>query len=935
MEHRPLTQDSSHSTQASPAGPNAGRSRASSPRAHAVRHSLAHGVHREVLPNGATLLVKRSSGSPVVAITTHFKVGYFHEADHESGLAHLMEHLFFKGSQSYPGPEQVSEVIEALGGSLNAGTIYDRTFYYFVLPSHALVPAIKLMGDATVHPLLDETEMRKEIEVVIEESNRKRDNPQAMATESMYHLAYDVHRMRRWRIGSDDVLRSMTRDLAVAFHERLYRPAHLIISLVGDLDVEQARALALAAFAPLAPGAPLREDSPPEPPQTRMKVGYRSAPIQLAHLELGFKLPPRTHPDHEGLLLLAQILGQGRISRLHRALKSETGLVKSVSASAFAYDDLGMLHISMTLEPHHIEAARKRLWLELERTRHFGVTARELRVAREQHDAGRLFQLEEVRGQAVSLAWYEANGGIEQAELSRARLHAVKPSDLQRLAQEYLIPSQATLYYYVPESGTKIGHPGGIDAPPSHAATPIETRTDTLVTEWISTKLQVIAGGNAQRPHVPALQVPTGRRLPGARRARVLQEALPDGGELLVLESPELPIVSLGVYFAGGRGEERLEQTGITRLTLRTVRNGGTRDFAPDAFFNALNALGASLEPVLDVEQFGYKLHLPSARLTPGIKLLEQALVYPRMDPARLELERKSMLLELKAAHDQTARSATDLLMRATFGEDHPLGCPEEGREAVLQALTRDQLLDWHTEKTSRSHRMIVAAGDVRAESLRDAVLERLGGLSAERPALLQHPWEGLTGIHERAEPRQKRQTAIAMAFQGPPPTDPDAVALQALLVVLGGSSGRLKAELRGKQSLAYSVGAHELGRPQHNLILCTIACEASKEQAARDGILYELARVQQARVEQGGVTAEELAKAKALLIGRRATGLQSLSARVGQYAWAISRGLGVEGYERRPELVAQLTQADLLRVARRYFTLDRYAIGIARGRGK
>lgn len=888
--------------------------------------SVTDHVYREVLPNGATLLLKQTAFSPVVAITTYFKVGYFHEADHESGLAHLMEHMFFKGSKHHPGPDDVSISIERLGGSLNAGTIYDRTFYYFVMPKDAFRPALELMADACVNPVLDAEEMRKEIEVVIEESNRKRDNPGAMATEGLFAMAYDVHRMRRWRIGSDPVLRAMTRELALDFHRRLYRPEHMVISIVGDFDLDEARPLAIQAFSAMERGAPHKELSPPEPPQAGLKVGAQKAAIQFGHLELGIKGLDSQHPDLGRMGLLMHILGQGRSSRLYRALKLDQSLVRSIGASAIAYEGVGLIHVGATFEPVHLPEIRRRIWIELERVRHAGISERELRVAKQKIEAGRLFQLEEVREQAVSIAWFEAHGGLHLSEENLERLRTCTREDLQALARQYLGPEHATLFYYLPN---------GAEDP--------EIQPSVIHDEWMQARSLFTPPEARLSPHsrpfgmlrpprllLPDLKVPRKRRLSPTRHHRTVELPLLTGGHLIVLENPELPIVALGTYFRGGRHEESIEQVGTTRLSLLGVRNGGTRQWHPDMFANALGALGAGLDPLQDSEYLGYKLQLPADKLGSGLTMLQDLLIHPLMDAERLEVERKSLLNELKAARDQTARSAMDLLMQAAFGDEHPFGIPDEGRESVLRNLNRHQLLEWHQLHLSRMHRLVVAAGDVDATSLRDALDEQFSALPLDREITAAPAWNGIQGIQERVEQREKQQTALALAFQAPSPTDPDYPALLVMLAVLSSSSGRLKAELRGRQSLAYAVAASELGLSQHNLLLCTIACEASKEQAARRGMLEELDRMCQTLISD-----EELERARTLLVGRRATGSQTLSARVARLAWAQFRGLGVAGYEKQPARVKAVEREDVLRVARSVLLPDRYAIGIARGRGK
>ena len=128
----------------------------------------------------------------MVAIDTWVKAGYFHEPDEVAGMAHLFEHMFFKGSKKFPGAEEISQELAAVGGDSNAGTIYDSTNYYFVVPRAGFARALDIMADAVANPLFDAGELDRESEVVIEESNRKLDNPPALTHRA--HAGGAIHR---------------------------------------------------------------------------------------------------------------------------------------------------------------------------------------------------------------------------------------------------------------------------------------------------------------------------------------------------------------------------------------------------------------------------------------------------------------------------------------------------------------------------------------------------------------------------------------------------------------------------------------------------------------------------------------------------------------------------------------------------------------------
>src|SRR5262249_51659904 len=133
----------------------------------------------------------------------------------------------FKGTAKR-GVGQIARETQALGGYLNAYTYYDRTLYHTVVPGENTLKALEIQSDALQHPQFDAAELKREIEVVLQENNRKLDNPPAVTSEKLYATAFQSHRMRRWRIGTPAGLRALTRDDVAGFYSRYYRPSNII-----------------------------------------------------------------------------------------------------------------------------------------------------------------------------------------------------------------------------------------------------------------------------------------------------------------------------------------------------------------------------------------------------------------------------------------------------------------------------------------------------------------------------------------------------------------------------------------------------------------------------------------------------------------------------------------------------------------------------------
>src|SRR5213592_4323063 len=222
-----------------------------------------------ILHNGLTVIVREQQAVPLASITTFVKAGYFDEDDRISGISHVIEHMFFKGTQKRPVGEIARET-HGLGGYLNAHTFYDRTVYHTEVPAENMKQALEIQADALWNSVYDADELKREIEVVLQENNRKLDNPDAVTSEKLYATAFQEHRMRRWRIGTPEGLRALTRDDIVSYVKKYYRPSNVILSIAGRLDVEDAIAEVVKLYGGIADDGEAieRDHGPGEPEQT-------------------------------------------------------------------------------------------------------------------------------------------------------------------------------------------------------------------------------------------------------------------------------------------------------------------------------------------------------------------------------------------------------------------------------------------------------------------------------------------------------------------------------------------------------------------------------------------------------------------------------------------------------------------------------------------
>src|SRR5580765_982307 len=413
-------------------------------------------IHRTILPNGLTILIQEDRSAPVVAIVTYVKAGYFDETDEQNGLSHALEHMFFKGTKKR-GVGEIAKETKASGGYLNAHTIYDNTVYYTVLPSSGFARGLEIQADAYANSVIDAPELGREMEVIIQEAKRKADNPSAVATETLYELLHDAHRMRRWRIGREPGLRAFTRDLMNNFYRNFYRPGNTILSISGDVDPADALRRVTELYGSLESRDPVRTPGPPEPKHDDFRYRELAGDIAQSQLVFGWRTPGTLDPDTPVLDVAASVLATGRASRLYRAIR-EKKLASSVTAYDYTPTELGVFVVHAETEPESTAEAARVIWDQMHQLRVGEIEEDELIRVRRIFEARWVRRFETAEGRANYLAEWEALGGWRLGDEYFRRFMSASAGDIQRVARKYLSDERAAALIYRPENAPLVAH---------------------------------------------------------------------------------------------------------------------------------------------------------------------------------------------------------------------------------------------------------------------------------------------------------------------------------------------------------------------------------------------------------------------------------------------------------------------------------------------
>jgi zinc protease len=856
-------------------------------------------VHREVLPNGLTLLVQRDDSAPAVAAITHVRAGFFDEPDKWIGISHVLEHMFFKGTPTR-AVGQIARETKAAGGYLNASTSYDRTSYFVVLPASALARAVDIQADALRRSLIDRGELERELRVIIQEAKRKLDTPDAVTYETLHELMFDRHRIRRWRIGTEEQLSGYTRDDVAGYYESRYVPERTIVSVVGAVQVDEALAVLRSAYGDwtAAPGAV--DPSPAEPLREGVRARTLRGDVTRAELSIGWRTVDALHPDSVPLDVAAAVLSAGRGSWLYRILR-EPGLVTGIGASNYSPGDVGVFSISADVEPARLDQALEGIASATSRLALLGPGEADLNRARTLLQARWARRHESMEGRASALASAEALGRIELLDEEYERLGTVTADEVRDVARRYLVPENVSGVAYLPNG---VG--------------------DDLTVERLAAAFAVAPLTTIAPPDAVAPAPPSPRRAQGSRTAEVLH--VPLGGlDLLIRRKRGVPSVNLG-YYVPRDAAEPPEMSGVGALAMRSiVRGAGSLDGAALAF--AAEGLGGTLSASAGIDWSGLSLPVLSENLTAAAALLRVAAFEPAFHEIDVMTERGLLLEEARQVADDMFRYPFLLAFGAAF-RDRGYGRPVGGTVESLPRLGIEDVRAWHRGSFAGRRGALVVVGDLDP----DTAAAELAGVFGDVPGGAVAPPRARQLVQpdpadwQRVTPRAKAQTAFAMVFPGPDRRDPRRHAADVWGAIASGLGGRLFDALRDRRSLAYTVVGTAWPRRDGGGMLTYIATSPDREEEARAAMLTELARFAGERVSE-----QELSDGVNYLAGQAEVSRQSAGAVVGEIVDAWLAGEGLRELEDPAARYRSVTTEGIREVAAAAFTGAR-AEGVVRG---
>ncbi len=410
------------------------------------------------LPNGLHVILHQDNTTPIVAVSILYHVGSKNEVTGRTGFAHFFEHLMFEGSDNIPRGD-FDKITLTAGGTLNANTSQDRTFYYEIFPSNQLELGLWLESERLLHLRIDSTGVETQRAVVKEERKQNYDNrPYGTIIEKTMENAYKVHPYKWTPIGYPEDLNKATLQEFMDFHSIYYVPNNATLSIAGDLNIDSTKRMIEKYFAEIPRGTKeIYRPTVVEPEKTAEVTDTVYDNIQLPAVIMAYHMPAQGTPDSYALSMLTTLLSDGQSSRMYKAIVDQQQKALQVMSFPFALEDPGLFLIfglvNMGVSPADLEKA---IDSEIEKVKTTQIPEAEFQKLQNKVENDFVTGNSTMVGIAENLANYHVyfnDANLINTEIDRYM--KVTPADLERVAKKYLTPENRVVLTYLPKPTEK------------------------------------------------------------------------------------------------------------------------------------------------------------------------------------------------------------------------------------------------------------------------------------------------------------------------------------------------------------------------------------------------------------------------------------------------------------------------------------------------
>lgn len=823
------------------------------------------------LDNGQTVVIQEIHNNPIVIIDTWIKTGSIDENDSNNGVAHFLEHLFFKGTKNH-APGEFDRILETKGAITNAATSKDFTHYYITIPSKDFDLAMELHADMLSNPMIPRNEMEKERKVVLEEINKDLKSPTRILQENLNSMLYSTHPYKRKVIGKSEIIETITRDGVLDFYNKHYFPSNMVTLVIGDINTNYALEKIKQVF-----NSEYKKQEkiiyPKEPPLTKQQKKVEYIKTESGYMIIGFRGTSINDNDSYALDVLATILGEGRSSILNQVLKEKKRLTFSVEAGNSTMKDDGIFYITTNFVPEKCKAVQDAIFAEIKKLQQNGVTDEQLQLAKNIIERDTYYARESITNIATEIGYTIAlTNDIKFYDNYLSNIKHVSKDAVKKAAKKYLDINKSAISIILPESQKEI---------------PVSNRQNEGSAKLIS------------------------------ENKDTQKYQLSNGATLLYTPNTVNDIIAISIHAKGGQLLDKIPST--ARLTAATLLRG-TINYSSTELSQILEDNGIKIEPSVSADAFSISVLTTKDEFDKTLELLDEIVNNAVFDEVEIEKVKSDKLNVIKSEKDIPIKQAVEQY-RDMIYHDSPYSISSKVLEKNLSTVKREDIITYYNNIFTPQNLIISINGNVD----KDKTIKELNKIFKQKENSRNFEYktyaDKITKINAPKENTIKMETETAWILLGWQVNgllnEKDFATLQVIDSLLGsGMSSRLFRDLREAQGLAYQLGSGYSPNVLTGSFMLYIGTNPSTLEKSKQELFNEITRLKTEYVGD-----KELQEAKEKLLGNYIIGLETNLDKAENIGWYEASDRGYEFKDKYINLINNVTDADIIEVANKYFT--------------
>ena len=839
--------------------------------------SFAQDYQTFKLDNGQTIIIKEVKENPIVIIDTWIKTGSINETDKNNGVAHFLEHMFFKGTQKHPTGE-FDKILESKGAETNAATSKDFTHYYITIPSKDFDIALELHADMLMNPLLPRDELEKERKVVLEEIAKNKDNPQNVLYQNLISQLYKTHPYKREVIGKSNIIETITREEMLDFYNTFYKPANMTTIIVGDVDTQTALG-AVNKYFNTPPEKSFLPKYAKEKPLNGKSEQISKADVETAYMMIGFRgVDAKNKKENYELDVLASVLGDGVTSRLYKNIKDNKRLVQSIAAHNSSSRDDGIFIISANFAPENLDKVKRAIFEELESIKKVPPTKEELQKTFSIIERDTYYSRESVSNIASEMGYIKTIfDDINMYDNYIQDVEKVTPQEVQNAAKKFLDMNKMAISIILPNNYKP------------------EEQQKTAELKDMTPKL--VSSNN-----------------------RVQKYELKNSATLLIEKNNSNDIIAIKIFVKGGKLLDK--KAGVSVVTAEAMQKG-TKKYTKNEYNQILEEKGIKLGISSASESFNISLKTTKNEFETALDLLNEVVNNALFDDFEINKIKEDIVYEIKSNRDRPFNIALEEFKEFIYQNSPYANSTSKKMEKTVPSINKSDLVAYYTNIFNPKNIVISVNGNLSDKQKEELIRAFTTIFNAEKQsefdfANYKNTIPPITKNIEKAVKKDTQATWLTLGWQTCGlDNERDYATLQVINGLMGsGMSSRLFNHLRDRQGLAYQIGSAFSANMNKGFFITYMGTNPQKAQYAKQEIIREMNLL-----KTEFVTQKELQDTKDKLIGNFILSQETNGEKAAALGWFEITDRGYTFNEKYPQLIQSVTPGDINRVANKYFS--------------